>query len=191
MREKTNGRREMASGLLLISPNCVVCVSAWGFDVSSCLRQCGLVSVVLTAWCLLGGAVRAGYVPVAANGGDEAGHSLSSSALLPAERDAGTSMASSSGSTCELPDANDPHAPANPRSPFATLPNPLCNFGPGSGAGSSSSFGSGNGPSNSPAGVVLRPQVPPLELASLLPPETGDVHPFSVASFLFRPPRAA
>jgi len=65
-----------------------------------------------------------------------------------------------------------------------------CGFGHGSGSGSSTSCGSSNGPPTSPAGDMSRPQVPPPALASLFSTEKGDTPPFSVASFLFRPPRA-
>lgn len=146
---------------------------------------------MLTAWCIQGGAVRAGYVTVAAISGEAAGQGLLTPALMPLEQDAGTSMAYAGDSTWQRPDASDSRNPANPSCPFATPLHPVYNFGLGSDAGSSSSSGSGNGPSTPPAGLVSRLQVPTLELASLLPPETGDAHSFSVASFLFRPPRVS
>jgi hypothetical protein len=88
-------------------------------------------------------------------------------------------------------DTGEPFVPATPLAPFGKLPQTACNFGHAGGSGTSSGSSSGKAPSSPPLGELLRPEMPPLELASLLPPEKGDTHPFSVASFLFRPPRAA
>ena len=177
----------------IFARNIVDCGFVKGFDVSSCIRQYEWVSVVLAAWCFQSGAARAGYITVAAIDNQVAGHSLSSQALMPSEQDTGMAMADTGGSTWQRPETSEPQSPSStkPSCPFATPLQPVYNFGPGGGAGSSSSSAPGTGPSTPPAGLVSRPQVPPLELANLLPPDTGDAHPFSVASFLFRPPRAS
>ncbi len=152
--------------------------------VGTSRRQFVLASAAIAAAMLLGGAsARAGYVSVATlteqDGVD---------ALLLAELPATSGAAGDT--TTPRPDADDPHAPAQPSSPFLKLQPAACNFGH-SGAGSPSSSAPGGGSSSPPAGDLVRPQVPPLQQTSLLPPQTGDAQPFSVASFLFRPPRAA
>lgn len=173
-----------------VSPN-----SIWGkgsrprFPVSRFIRQSVLLSALLAAWCIQGGAARAGYVSVAELGDQDNANCLSPWNASPfAERDASAAVADTD--ALRRSDAETPHAPTPPLAPFGKLPDDACTFGHGSGAGSSSTAGSGPSPSNTPLGDLTRPQVPPVELASLLPPPTGDASPFSVASFLFRPPRA-
>jgi hypothetical protein len=159
--------------------------------VSRFTRQCVLLSALLAAWSIQGGAARAGFVSVAALDNKDNADLLTPGMASPfAERDASATATDAEPDAPRCRDANQPHAPATPFAPFGKLPDDVCTFGHGSGAGSSSSSGSGNAPSSPPLGDLTRPQVPPLELCSLLPPPTGDASPFSVASFLFRPPRA-
>ena len=155
-------------------------------------RQFVLASAAIAAAMILGGAqARAGYVSVAdlaGSGGVDAWGQPSASLL--AKHETSTSTTGAGDAACPRPYSDDPHAPALPSSPFLKLPPAACNFG-NSGAGSPSSSAPGSGPSSPPAGDLPRPQVPPLQPISFLPPQSGDAHPFSVASFLFRPPRAA
>lgn len=150
------------------------------------------LAVIVAAMIFGGTQARAGYVSVPALADHEGGNSL---VHLPAsplgEFDSSISMGGSAASSPSRPDTDIPQVPFGPVAPARKLPPVAWNFGHHSGTGTSSNSGSGNGPSPSTAGDLPRPQVPPLELSSLLPPQTGEEHPFSVASFLFRPPRAA
>ena len=152
-----------------------------------------LASAVIAAAMMFGGAqARAGYVSVPAMAGTDGVSALSQPAgSLLTEHEASAGMGGAAAASLPRPDTDDTPAPKESVPPFPKLTQVAHNFGQGSGAGSSSSSSSSTGPSTAPAGDLPRPQVPPLELASLLPPEKGDAHPFSVASFLFRPPRAA
>lgn len=153
-------------------------------------RQFVFASALIAAAMILGGAsARAGYVSVPAVAEYEGGSSLVQSQLV--EFEASSGMGDSTTATQPHRDADGSKAPSGPVSPLTKLLHPACNFGHSTGAGSSSTSAPGTGPSTSPAGDLPRQQVPPLELSSLLPPQTGDAHPFSVVSFLFRPPRAA
>lgn len=148
-------------------------------------------SALIAAVMLLGGAqVRAGYVALPTLVGHESGHSLVHSPISPlGESETSTGTSDSSEATQRLPEDNDPKLPMGPVVPSRKLPYTGYTFTYGSGSSSSSSSASTNLSSSSAAGFSPRPQIPPLELSSLLPPETGAAHPFSVASFLFRPPR--
>lgn len=58
------------------------------------------------------------------------------------------------------------------------------------GAGSSTNTSSSvNGPTSPPVGAMARVDFSLPESIGLLPPQTGDVHTFSISSSLFRPPR--
>lgn len=146
-------------------------------------RQFVLTSVAIAAAMILGGAsARAGYVSVPAMAEHEGGNSLAQTPVSAlGENETTTSQ--------PRPDADDSRVPSDPGFPTRKLPQVAWDFGHNNGAGTSSSSGPSSGPSASAAGDLPRPQVPPLELSSLLPPQKGDAHPFSVASFLFRPPR--
>ncbi len=142
---------------------------------------------------LMGGGTqaRAGYVSVAGLQGDEAIDGLSPFVASPlAEREV-TAGISGSAALFQPVDADEIPSPVAPAFPFVKLPHVAHAFARTGSAGSSSNGGSDSGPSNPPVGDASRPQAPPLVLAHLLPPDRGESHPFSVASFLFRPPRAA
>lgn len=147
------------------------------------------MAAITTAMLLSSTSARAGYVSVATLVEQDGADALANpSALLGAEHE------TSSGAVGDManprPDADDPHAPSQPTSRLLKLPTAACNFGH-SGAGSPSSSVSGGGSSSLVVGELPHLIVPPLQQTSLLPPQTGEAHPFSVASFLFRPPRAA
>jgi hypothetical protein len=110
-------------------------------------------------------------------------------ASLLADPEASADMAGADVASEPQPNPRDLPTPSEPVSPLRKLPKAVCNFDSAGSAGTPSS--SSGGPSSSPADDMSRPQVPPLELVSLLPPPTGAIHPSSVASFLFRPPRVA
>jgi hypothetical protein len=73
---------------------------------------------------------------------------------------------------------------------FAKVFHTAWHFSFDSGPGSSSGASSVNGPSSQPAGGLSPFALILIEVVGLLPPQKGVAHPFSVASFLFRPPRA-
>ena len=160
--------------------------------MTSFTRQFVLLSALLAAWCIQGGAARAGYVSMAERMRLDGGCDNFSSFAVATDADemAGSVAVADSerrGERAERDSERPPHAPL----PWGK-PLPLAwHFGHGGNSGSTSSSPSGSAPSSQPAGGTSRPEVPPLELASLLPPPKGETHPFSVASFLFRPPRAA
>lgn len=154
-------------------------------------RQFVLASTLIAAAMILGCAqARAGYVAVPSLADQGNGCSLAQTPL--AESEASATMAGDS-STSSQPTSGEQsqQVPLEPPSPSRRLLHLVCDFGHGSGAGNSSSSGPSNGPSGSPVSDLQRPQLPQLELSSLLPPQKESAHPFSVASFLFRPPRAA
>jgi hypothetical protein len=74
---------------------------------------------------------------------------------------------------------------------FVKLFHTAWHFGFDSGTGSSTGTSSVNGPTSQPAGGLSPFALILIEAVGLLPPQRGVAHPFSVASFLFRPPRAA
>jgi hypothetical protein len=164
-----------------------------GTTVGAFRRQFVPASAVIAAVILFGGTqARAGYVAVPTLADHNGSNSLIHSPVSPfGEIETSTGSGDSAATTQPRPDDDVLRVPTGPVSPARKLPHAACNFGHNSGAGSSSSSAPNSGPSSPPAGDLSRPQVPPLELSSLLPPQTGDAQPFSVASFLFRPPRAA
>ena len=160
--------------------------------MTSFTRQFVLLSALLAAWCIQGGAVRAGYVSMAERTRLDGGSDNFSCFAVATDADemAGSVAVADSerrGERAERDSERLPHLPlpwAN-KLPFAY------HFGHGGNSGGTTSSPSGSAPSSQPAGGTSRPEVPPLAVIALLPPQTGDSHPFSVASFLFRPPRAA
>jgi hypothetical protein len=159
--------------------------------VSTFTRQFVLLSALLAAWCIQGGAARAGYVSITEQTSFE-GHAVNFSNFAPMDTD------EIAGSTAlEDTERNDdrttrdserlPHKslPWGKKPPFAW------HFDHGGNMGSTSSSPSGSAPSSQPAGGTSRLEVPAITVVALLPPQTGESHPFSVTSFLFRPPRAA
>jgi hypothetical protein len=164
-----------------------------GRTVQAFPRQFVLAWAMTAAVMLVGGApARAGYVSVSAMSGTDGVSTLVHPfASLLAESETFDDMAGAGAASGPQPDAQDRHAPLEDLSALRKLLSAACTFGPESGAGASSSSSSGSGPSTSPAGDVSRSQAPPLELVSLLPHPTSTIHPCSVASFLFRPPRVA
>lgn len=147
-----------------------------------------LAATVFAALCLGGARANAGYVSVAMLANDAGG--ICSFPFL-GEFEGSGSRADpqvTSGRRREVDDSDDPLAPVFL---LQHLLNNVCNYGLDNGCGTTSGPSSGNGPSAPLAGDLQRPSVPPLVLISLLPPQTGDAHPFSIGSFLFRPPRAA
>ena len=153
-------------------------------------RQFVLASAMIAAMIIGSAPARAGYVTdlatVGADGVSTLAHPFAS---LLGEREASADMAAAGAGSEPQPDAQELPTPWELVSLLRKLPQAACNFDPAGSTGTSSS--SSNGPSSSPADDVSRPQVPPLGLVSLLPPPTGAIHPSSVASFLFRPPRVA
>jgi hypothetical protein len=154
-------------------------------------RQFVLVWALSAAVMILGGApAQAGYVSVSAMSGTDGVSTLAHRFAFPlAELETFGDMAGAAAASEPRPDAQRQYAPSEPVPLVRKLPLAAYNFGLAGSAGTSSSSSSGSGPSTSPARGVSRPQGPPLELVSLLPPPTGAVHHFSIASFLFRPPR--
>jgi hypothetical protein len=154
-------------------------------------RQFVLTSALIATAMLLGcGEVRAGYVaiPCIVDQGD----SCSPAQSLPPEFEASTGMGGDCATTSQpTSDRKEAQGPLEPPSPSRRLPHAACTFDQGSGAGSSSSSGPGSGPSGSLVSDLPRPHLPQLETSCLLQPQEGSDQPFSVASFLFRPPRAA
>jgi hypothetical protein len=155
-------------------------------------RQFVLASAMIAVAMLFGSAqARAGYLSIPEVAEHDGRNSLAPSPLSPlADFESTTSMGGSSVATQSRSDTDSPHAPTEPIPPSRKLPFAAHNFGPGSGAGSSSNSSSSNGPSSSLVGALPGVQMPLLERAGFLPPQPGDSFPFSVASFLFRPPRA-
>lgn len=147
------------------------------------------MAAITTAMLLCSTSARAGYVSVVGLAEQDGVDALANSgALLAAGHETSSGTA---GDTANTPsDADDPHAPAQPTSRLLKLPTAAHNLGH-SGAGSPSSSVPGGGPSSLVVGDLPHLIVPPLQQTSLLPPQTGEAHSFSVASFLFRPPRAA
>jgi hypothetical protein len=166
-------------------------VSAQGHDVYSLTRQLVLASALLAAWFILGGgnAARAGYVSTSSLN-DPEGLSADPSSLAAAlgER-AGGMAGSSKPADSPYPNELDRESPERD-SPLAKRFHTAWHFGSPSGAGDSTGSSSVNGPSSQSVGNVSRLEFPQIEIVGLLPPQKGVVHPFSVASFLFRPPRA-
>lgn len=191
-------------GVCFFDPRCEICFSLSKYAgivpahnpsedrvVQVFHRQFVLASAMIAAAVILGGApARAEYLAfpltVETDGVSTLAHPLAS---LLDEPEASGDMAGAGAAPEPQPDAQNLHTPAELVSLLWKLPQTACDFGSAGGAGTSSS--SSSGPFTSPADDVSRPQVPPLELGCLLPPPTSAIHPFSVASFLFRPPRAA
>lgn len=84
-------------------------------------------------------------------------------------------------------DSNDPLAPSLLLQHLLAT---VRNYSVDSGCGSPSPT-SGSSPSAPLFGSLSQPSVPPLVPTGFLVFRMGDAHPFSIASFLFRPPRAA
>jgi hypothetical protein len=161
-----------------------------GMSVGMFPRQFVLASAMIAAAMFLGGAqARAGYVSILEMAEHDGSSLTHLPASPPADFEVSASTLGSAAASESRPDTDNPQAPSEPVPPAGKLPYMAHNFGQGSGAGNSSSSAPGNGFSTSAAGDVSRPQIPPLELSSLLPPQKGDSHSFSVNSFLFRPPR--
>ncbi|SRR5579871_3417312 len=153
-------------------------------------RQFVLASAMIAAVMFLGSVqARAGYVAIPEMAEHDGGSLTHLPMSPPVDFEASASTVGSSAASESRPDTDYPQVPSEPVPPAGKLPYLAHNFGQGSGAGSSSNSSSGNGPSSSLVSDLPRPQVPPLEIAGLLPLQPGESHPFSVASFLFRPPR--
>lgn len=151
-------------------------------------RQFVLTSTLIATAMLLGCAqAQGGYVVVPSIA--DQGNSCTPDQSLLADIEASAATAGDAAASQPTSDGKHPQAPLEPPAPSGGLPHAACNFGQGSGAGSSSSSATGNGPSNTLVTELPRPQLPQLELSCLLPLQTDDAHPFSVSSFLFRPPR--
>lgn len=157
-----------------------------GESVGTSRRQFLLAFALIAAAMILGGVpARAGYVSVAKLAEQDGVGILG----FLSERDTSVTTGSAGDSASPQPD-DDPSNPAPP-TPLSLQVHPaVCNFG-NSSTGSSSHSAPGAGSSSLPAGDLPRPQLPPLQPTSFLPPQTGDAHSFCVTSFLFRPPRAA
>ena len=145
-------------------------------------------AIVIAALYLGGAQANAGYVSVATMAAQDGVR------LFPLllENETRGGMAETQSILIGQRDNDSSNKPSEPVSPLNKLLQTPYNFGPGNGESSSSSNStSGSGPSTPPVGDLPQMQVPPLVMTSLLAPQTGDAHPFSVASSLFRPPRAA
>lgn len=153
--------------------------------------QSALPSAVIAAAMLFGSTqARAGYVALPTIAEHENGRSLAHSPLMSlAELGASTGVCDTSEASPLHPDGEDLPLPMEPASPSRKLPHGAFTFAYGGSSSSSSSSAPSGGPSGSVAGFSSCPQIPPLELSSLLPPHKGDAHPFSLADSLFRPPR--
>jgi hypothetical protein len=188
-----NSIRPMAWGLHYFYTSLAVLRHSRSEDLSVTVlsRQFVLASGLIAAAILFGSSrARAGYVSVPGVAEHDAGGSLALSPVSPlSDLDASARMSGSSTASQSRPDTDCSDAPSHPVPPSRKLPYSPNNFAHGTGAGSSSGSNSGNGPTTSLVSDLPRPQVPPLELASLLPPQAGDAQPFSMSSFLFRPPR--
>jgi hypothetical protein len=153
-------------------------------------RQFVLASAMVAAMVLGSPLARAEYVTdlvtVGIDGVSALAHPLVS---LLAEPEASADVAGVGAASKPQPDAQDLPTPSELVSLLWKLTQVARNFDPAGSAGTS--FSSSNGPSSSPADDVSRSQVPPLELVSLLPPPTSAIHPSSLGSFLFHPPRVA
>jgi hypothetical protein len=157
--------------------------------VSTFTRQFVLLSALLAAWGIQGGAARAGYVSITERTRFE-GHAVNFSSFAPTDTDemAGSTTLEDTERNGDSPERDSerlPHKslPWGKKLPFAW------HFGHGGNTGSTSSSPSGSAPSSQSAGGTSRPEVPSLAVVALLPPQTGDAYPLSVVSFLFRPPR--
>jgi hypothetical protein len=134
---------------------------------------------------------RAGYISVVAPvelTGANSFTPLNASPLCGSE----TFAATDSAATATFPRL-DPHnspVPWEPGWPSRELPHAANHLGHSSTSGSSSSSSSSKGPSGSQDVEFPRPQMPPLQATSFLPPQTADTHLFSAVSSLFHPPRA-
>lgn len=149
-------------------------------------RQSVLASAAIAVAIMLGCArARAEYLSIAELAKQDGVVALKQPAATPLiEYETSSSMAR------PWHDTDYPPAPALPLPPLRRRPSAACNFGNNC-SSNSSHHGPVGGPSSPLGATPPRPWVPPLQLTSLLPPQTDDTHPFSVASFLFRPPRAA
>ncbi len=147
-----------------------------------------LVLILLAAAISLGSRQGwAGYVsPAALADPDAANELLSPMELLPQ-----ADMARAGENGQSQPETDDTHAPSRLFSLLQKILFAAYNIVQGGMSGSSSQTDSDDDPSGSPTDYLPRPQLPPPELTGLLPPQTGAVHPFTLASFVFRPPRAA
>lgn len=145
-------------------------------------------TAVIAALYLSGARANAGYVSVAAMAGQDGVRLFQ----LSVENEACGGRADSQSTLSGQRDREDTNKPSEPLFPLNNLLQTPYNFGPGNGESSSSSNSTSNsGPSSPPVGDLPAIQAPPLVATSLLATQTGDAHPFSVSSFLFRPPRAA
>lgn len=154
-------------------------------------RQFGLASAVLAAWLLLGGgSVRAGYV--AAGGWHDPDRGVVDTLTLAAVLKDHESQAAPSAECTNPPCPEETNREsADHALALAKLLHTAWHFSDSGGAGGMAGSSSITGPSSQPVGDVPNADVPPLMVVSLLPPQSGDAQPFSVASFLFRPPRPA
>jgi len=150
-------------------------------------RRFLLASFALTIAMVLGGAkAQAGYVSVAtlsSQGG------VSSLEQLGGVHEASSGMADAGNTACLPTERGGPDAPALPSSPSPKLPQKTSTLGHTC-AGNPSRPGSGNSSSTPPPDNPQPSFVSSPVFAFLLPPQKGEVPPFSVASVPWHPPRA-
>ena len=145
-------------------------------------------SAMFAALFLGGAQANAGYVSVAAMAAQDGAR------LFPlwVENEARSGMADAQGTLGSPFDNENSNKPSEPVSSLTILLQTPYHFGYGNGQSSGSSNStSGSGSSTYPVGDLSPKQAPPLVATSLLVSQTGDAHPFSISSSLFRPPRAA
>jgi len=156
-------------------------------------RQLVFASALLAAWQMLGGGSRALADYVSATCLSRGSDVPFTSAFAPGswEREyAGGAGSSDARKENQTPEPSDQERPDGSFT-FAKLFQTAWQMGSDGGAGSSSGSSSVNGPTSQYAGGESHLDLLLMEVLGLLPLQTDASHPFSLTSFLFRPPRAS
>jgi len=154
-------------------------------------RQLVFASALLAAWQMLGGGSQALADYVSATYLSRGSDVLFTSAFAPGSWEhecVGGVGSSDARNEKQSPEPSDRERPDG-FVPFAGLFQTAWQMGSDGGTSSSSGSSSVSGPSSQYIGGMARFDFLLIEVEGLVPPQTGDTHPFSLASFLFRPPR--
>jgi hypothetical protein len=172
--------------------------SAWSSSACRCYdnvryvpRQFVLASALLAACFVLGGEsqARAGYISTAGlNSPSAVPFASQPFSADPWEREDGMCTALNRTEDRSQNELNQ--EPAGSPAPFTKLFHTAWHIEFDGGAGSSTGSSSVDGPSSQQVGEGSRVDFTLINAVFLLPPETGEAHPFSLASSLFRPPRS-
>jgi hypothetical protein len=162
-------------------------------DMRFSSRQFVLASALLAAWQVLGGGSRAvaDYVSVAClSRGDEVPSAAALASRSWEHESAGRSGSSAVRDETLSPDGLKSERTQNP-SPFARLLAIAWQMGVCGSTSTSSGSSFVTGPTSQDAGGVTHVDLFLTEVSGLLPPQGDAARPFSLTSFLFRPPRAS